>query len=170
MKTRTGNLFKRNGTYYVRWRVNGKLFMRSTGETQLKAAKAKRDEILAPFLAGREVDVLRNVSARIEGRTAEIEQWDERENPPLKIADAWAAYVKALNRPDSGPETLSQYHSHYRQFADWIKRQVATVTTLRDVTRDIAEEYAQHLVERRTIAQQLQQASQLPGAALPRPA
>ena len=27
MKTRTGNLFKRNGTYYVRWRVNKKLFM-----------------------------------------------------------------------------------------------------------------------------------------------
>jgi hypothetical protein len=32
MKTRTGNLFKRNGIYYVRWRVNIKLFMRSTGE------------------------------------------------------------------------------------------------------------------------------------------
>ena len=120
MKTRTGNLFKRNGTYYVRWRVNGKLFMRSTGETQLKKAKSKRDEILAPFLAGREIDVLRNVSARIEGRTAELAQWDEQENPPLRIADAWAAYTKSLNRPDSGPQTLVQYHCHYRQFAEWI--------------------------------------------------
>jgi len=60
----------RNGICYVRWRVNKKLFMRSTGERDIKKAKAKRDEILAPFLAGREVDVLRNVSARIEGHTA----------------------------------------------------------------------------------------------------
>jgi integrase len=148
MKTRTGNLFKRNGIYYVRWRVNGKLFMRTTGETELKKAKTKRDEILAPFLAGREVDVLRNVSARIEGRTAEIEQWDENKNPPLKIAEAWREYTKALNRPDSGPETLRQYHSHYRQFAGWIKQEAATVTTLRDVTPKIAEEYAQQLVSR----------------------
>jgi integrase len=128
--------------------VNGKLFMRSTGETELKKAKRKRDEILAPFLAGREVDVLRNVSARIEGRTAEMEQWEEKENPPLKIADAWTAYVKALNRPDSGPETLSQYNSHYRQFADWIREKHSTVIALRDVTKQTAEEYAQHLVER----------------------
>ena len=148
MKTRTGNLFKRNGIYYVRWRVNGKLFMRSTGETQLKEAKKKREEILAPFVAGREVDVLRNVSARIEGRTAEIEQWQDRENPPLTIADAWTAYLKALNRPDSGGETLRQYKSHYDQFARWVEQEVATVATLRDVTREIAEQYAQHLVSR----------------------
>ena len=62
-----------DGVEKIQRRVNKKLFMRSTGETDIKKAKAKRDEILAPFLAGREVDVLRNVSARIEGRTAEIE-------------------------------------------------------------------------------------------------
>jgi len=30
MKTRHGHLFKRNGMYYVQWRIKGKLFMRST--------------------------------------------------------------------------------------------------------------------------------------------
>ncbi len=148
MKTRTGNLFKRNGTYYVRWRVDGKLFMRSTGETQIKEAKKQRDEILAPFVAGREVDVLRNVAARINGRTAEIEQRQDRENPPLTIADAWTAYLQTLNRPDSGEETLRQYKSHYDQFARWIEKEMQTVCALRDVTREIVEQYAQNLVSR----------------------
>ena len=152
MKTRTGNLFKRNGIYYVRWRVNKKLFMRSTGETDIKKARAKRDEILAPFLAGREVDVLRNVSARIEGRTAELEQWDEQENPPLKLADAWRTYIRSVNRPDTGPSTLEQYGGHYKQFVAWMKKNHSSVTTMRDVTPAIAEEYAQHLNARRVAA------------------
>ena len=143
MKTRTGNLFKRNGTYYVRWRVNGKLFMRSTGERDIKKARAKRDEILAPFLAGREVDVLRNVSARIEGRTAELEKWEEQENPPLKLAEAWRTYIRCVNRPDTGPSTLEQYGGHYKQFVTWLKKNHPSVKAMRDVSPAIAEEYAQ---------------------------
>jgi len=32
-----------------------------------------------------------------EGRTAEIEQWDEKENPPLKLADAWRTYFRSVH-------------------------------------------------------------------------
>jgi len=96
--------------------------------------------------------VLRNVSARIEGRTAEIEQWEEKENPPLKLADAWRAYVKAVNRPDTGPSTLEQYGGRCKQFVQWMKKKHPSVTTMRDVSPPIAEEYAQHLNSRRVAA------------------
>jgi hypothetical protein len=44
MKTRSGDLFKRNGIYSVQWRVDGKLFMRSTRKRIRKEAEIARYE------------------------------------------------------------------------------------------------------------------------------
>ncbi len=44
MKTRSGDLFKRNCIDYVQWRVDGKLFMRSTRKRIRKEAEIVRDE------------------------------------------------------------------------------------------------------------------------------
>jgi integrase len=46
------------------------------------------------------------------------------------------------NRPDSGPETLYQYECQWSRFAKWIKETHPNKLTLRDVTRELAEEYA----------------------------
>ncbi len=147
MRTRQGYLFKRGGTYSVAWRVNGKLFMRSTGETDKKKAEAKRAQIMQPFVAGDETVVLQNIAARIEGRKAEVAKIDDERNPALTFDRAWSAYVESPNRPDSGERTLKDYSGYFTSFASWMKEHHADKPALRDVTPALAAAYAVHLAK-----------------------
>jgi len=145
MRTRQGYLFKRGNTYYVAWRVNGKLFMRTTGQTNKKLAEEKRASIMQPFVAGDETDVLQNIAARIEGRKAEVAKIEDERNPPLTFDRAWTAYVESPNRPDSGDRTLKDYSGYFSSFAAWMKEHHADKPALRDVTPAIGATYAMHL-------------------------
>ena len=145
MRIRHGYLFKRGGKYQVAWRVNGKLFMRSTGESDKKKAEAKRAEIMAPFVTGNDVSVLQNLAAKIQGRQAEVAHLEEQRNPPLTLEHAWAAYVESPNRPDSGDRTLRDYTGYFKSFTGWMQEHHADKLALRDLTPAIAAAYAVHL-------------------------
>ena len=68
----------------------------------------------------------------------------------MRIKDAWQAYHGAkVRRPDSGPATLCQYESHWTRFESWITATHADAEHLRDVTPEMAEEYAGDLLEAR---------------------
>lgn len=146
MKTRSGHLFKRKGIYHVQWRVNGKLFMRSTKKSTLKDALKERDKILAPFVAGDEATVLQNVAARIEGKQAEVARYNDEKTPPIKVADAWSAYLASPTRPDSGDATLRQYSFQFNGFAQWIDKNHRGFA-MREVSSEVAGQYASHLTQ-----------------------
>ncbi len=133
MKTRSGHLFKRGKTWYVQWRVNGKLFMRSTKRTRKSDAEKARARIMAPFLAEDEAMVLEHVAARIGGRKAEIAAYEESQNPPLTIDKAWTAYLKSPNRRDCGDRTLADYAGYFKRFKKWMTAEHTDAATLRDV-------------------------------------
>lgn len=57
----------------------------------------------------------------------------------------WSEYLASPNRPDTGPDTLAVYEGQFGQFVKWIGETHPDVLALRDVTQDIAEEYAGHL-------------------------
>jgi len=147
MKTRTGYLFKRdNGVYYVQWRVNGKLYMRSTKSRNLKDAKRERDRIMAPFLARGEIETLNNVTARIQGRKAEIAEHEEsQKKPPLKLEQAWTTYIASPNRRNTGERTLYDYRGYFNRFSAWLGRTHGRLRTLRAITPEIGTAYAQDL-------------------------
>lgn len=145
MRIRHGYLFKRGGKYQVAWRVNGRLFMRSTGESDKKKAEAKRAEIMAPFVTGDDVSVLQNLAAKIQGRQSEVADLEEKRSQPLTFDRAWGAYVASPNRPDSGDRTLSDYAGYFGGFAAWMKKHHANKSALRDLTPTIAAAYAVHL-------------------------
>ena len=145
MKTRSGHLFKRGKVWHVQWRVNGKLFMRSTKCTRKDKAEQERARIMAPFLAEDEATVLEHVVARIGGRKAEIAAYEESQNPPLTIDMAWVAYLKSPNRRDSGERTLADYGGYFKRFKKWVKSEHPEAVTLREVTEDMATEYARDL-------------------------
>ena len=147
MRIRHGYLFKRGGKYQVAWRVNGKLFMRSTGESDKKKAEAKRSEIMAPFVTGDDISVLQNLAAKIQGRQAEVAILEEKQNPPLTFERAWAAYLESPNRPDSGDRTMGDYAGYFKCFAAWMKKNHAAKLVLRDLTPAIAAAYAVHLTK-----------------------
>jgi len=145
VKTRSGHLFKRNGTWYVQWRIDGKLFMRSTRTKNRKEAEKERARILAPFMAKDEAETLRNISARIVGREAEILAFEESKTPPLKIDHAQAAYRDSKLRPDSGDVTLSRYHSQFGRFRHWMSGEYPDKSAMREIDEDLAQHYVRDL-------------------------
>ncbi|MFA5206975.1 MAG: tyrosine-type recombinase/integrase, partial [Lentisphaeria bacterium] len=69
---------------------------------------------------------------------------DERRHR-LAIADAWATFEKARNRPDSGPHTLRMYAFCWGRFTAWLASSAAEVVSLEDVTSDQAKAFANSL-------------------------
>jgi integrase len=148
MKHRTGYLFKRNGAFYVQWNVNGKRFTKALRDDQGNAISTRREaeeaqtKFMATFAVADEAEALESIAAKLEGRKAELARLQDSQNPPTGIATAWADYLAAPNRPDSGETTLRQYAFQFAAFADWIAEKHPEALALRDVTREIAEEYA----------------------------
>ncbi|MHC1764938.1 MAG: tyrosine-type recombinase/integrase [Verrucomicrobiia bacterium] len=152
-KHRTGYLFRRGKTFYVRWTVNGKFFSKALYDangdpiTHRREAEEARAKLMAPFAVADEAAALETVTAKLEGRRAELAQLEDQINPPLALTRAWSEYVKAPNRPDTGQATLRQYGFQFGAFLDWMREQHPELETLRGVTKGIAEEYAAHLQE-----------------------
>jgi len=149
MKTKPDRyLLKRGSNYYCSWRHDGKLLTRALRDangqpiTTIEAARTARDEFMRPFTAATETKVLEEISVKLQGRKAEIAKWEDEQHPPLSIGQAWSEFLASPNRPDSGKSTLRQYEFQWQAFADWMKEKQAEILTLRDVSKEIAEEYA----------------------------
>jgi len=148
MKHRTGHLFKRGESFYVFWRVNGKAFMKALRDdngqpiTTKREAEEARGKWMAQFTVATETEALESIAAKLGGRKAELAKWEDEQNPPLPITQAWSVFLDSSNRPDSGGETLYQYECQWSAFAGWMKAKHPELLTLRDVSKTIAEEYA----------------------------
>jgi integrase len=152
MKTKPDRyLLKRGNNYYCSWRQDSKLLTRALRDangqpiTTVEAARKARDEFMRPFTAATETKVLEELTVKLGGRKAELAKWEDEQHPPLSIRQAWSDYLASPNRPDSGDSTLRQYEFQWQAFADWMQEKHVDVLILRDVTKEIAEEYASSL-------------------------
>jgi integrase len=100
---------------------------------------------MAPFTVADETAALESIAGKLEGRKAELAKWDDEQHPPSSIRQAWSDYLASPNRPDSGDSTLRQYEFQWQAFADWMNEKHADTLTVREVTKEIAEEYASSL-------------------------
>lgn len=139
-----GTLKLRGGIYHAQVTINGKTYYRSTKTGNLREAKANLAKFVALFSAENKKAILKNISLRLQGIQGEIDE-AEAQKPALSIADAWNAYERATNRPDSGPRTLSGYEGQYKIFENWIKEKHPNTIELRHVTQDIANEFISHI-------------------------
>jgi len=145
MKKRTGFLVKRGATYYARWNVNGKAFQQSTGKKDKRQAQTELDRIMTPFLLQDREKTLEHLKGEIDGTRTALVKIEEERNPPLLLSQAWNAFEKSPNRPDSGERTLWDYAGHLDGFCKWLTEHFKSARTLRDVTPEMAEGYAEHL-------------------------
>lgn len=158
MKHRTGYLFRRGKVFYVRWRVNGKAFVRALRDelgnpiTAAREAEEARTKLMAPFAVADEADALEAIAGKLEGRRAELAKLEDKQNPPLLLKQAWPAFLRSPRRPDSGPETLYQYECQWSAFEEWLEGHYPEALALRQVSKEVAEEYAGHLVGRKLSA------------------
>lgn len=150
-KQRVGHLFKRGDNFYLRWMVEGKVFSKALRDEAGRAVTTKREaeearrRWMSPFAVASETEVLQTIAGRLEGRKAELALLDDRQNPPVTLAEAWSKFIDSPSRPDTGPATLVIYEYQFDRFVDWMKQQHPELLAMRDVNREIAEEYATHL-------------------------
>jgi integrase len=92
-----------------------------------------------------EAEVLESLAVQIQGRKAELAEISDEKTPAISLSEAWPAFIASTNRPDSGEETLYQYSCQFSAFVDWMRDKHSDISTLRGVTKEIAEEYAGNL-------------------------
>lgn len=96
---------------------------------------------MAPYAMQDKVSALETISAKLAGRKADLAKWEDEQNPPLKVVQAWAEFLASPNRPDTGEATLKKYEYQWNAFQDWIAENHPTLLTLREVGKDVAEQY-----------------------------
>lgn len=152
-KHRTGYVFKKGRNYYIQFMVDGrrvKQVLRDSKNqpiTTTAAAEARQKEIMAPMMVAEREEVLRTVRHRLDDAAIERVAIEGQTEPALPLEKVWDAYVASVNRPDSGPRTLEGYASQWRQFLDWLQETHPVVSTLRQVSSQLAEQYAGYLLK-----------------------
>jgi len=148
----TGTLERRGDKWLARWYVydtHGKRIRQSqTIEAEsLDDARTELRRITeGDSLITRE-KILRETQTQLEGVKAERREWEDKQ-PALSIADAFDAYEKSTNRPDSGERTLADYRGYFDGFLSWIATNRPDYIELRDVTQADAEAYTADLKTR----------------------
>jgi integrase len=113
--------------------------------TDKTAAEDERRRILAPFAAGNQVDAIKAIAAKLQDAEQRHANAIDDANPPLRLSEAWTAYMQAPERPDSGTRTLGDYEGHWTRFIGWITATNPEVVYLRDVNPATAAAYAANL-------------------------
>ncbi len=141
-----GTVYRDGKLYRARWVVNGRVYTRATGEKDKRAALAKLKEYVRPYQAKTEAARMEGAIAQLSGKRKEIQKWEDAQ-PALGIRAAWSAYITSLSRPRSGASTLSSYEQEYADFCAWLETNYPEAKELRNVSPDIAKEYAQTLLD-----------------------
>ena len=160
----TGRLYKRTkdgqehrpdsktpGVFWIQYTSNGKRVRQClTGRdgkpiTALRLAEAERKRLTAPLRSGNRSEQLQALTAVLAQTEAEHVQDVEDARPVLRVVEAWEAYLKSPDRPDSGEGTLRNYAGHWKRFTEWLKKNQPEALTLQEITPQMAQDYAADL-------------------------
>lgn len=137
-----GTLEKRGRVYIARWTVDGKRYSQSTGTGDRREAEAKLAEFVAPFRLKDKAERLEAFAGKLGGVESRLKELEDSA-PKLALDDAWEAYLKSPNRPDtSGEQRLIQGARRYGKFLAFMHEQYPEVTEIRNVTKEQAQAYA----------------------------
>ena len=142
LKTRekgTGTVYKAQNRFYLKNRINGKTKTKMLRNADGSPCTTRKD-------ADKAADGMRRVLlAETLEETAHYVQEAKRlkRQSALQIDNAWETYLKQLNRPDSGPKTISMYKSMFIRFTNWIHREYPTKMRVADVDHETALAFMQ---------------------------
>jgi integrase len=154
MKTTTGSLITRGDNYYCFWRHNKKAFSRALRDesgqpiTNKRLAEVAKDKLMEMFAKKNQIQSLVLIQDRINNTQAEHDKMKAAQNPPLLLSKAWMAFAKSNDRHDCGKDTLAEYGAKWATFVEWIGHEYPAITTLRDVDKEAARAYMEHLKSR----------------------
>jgi integrase len=145
MRPRTGSIFKRGSTYWLRYQVDGKRVAESLGTPKKRDAETEAEKRMAPIRAADRAGALKAIAGRLADAEERAAILADRANPPLSIGQVWGAYLECDKRPADGSRTLSDYMTHWEALRGWLKTEHEEANYLRDVTPDMAEAFVEHL-------------------------
>jgi integrase len=163
-RNRTGSLYRRwkrkryrlgdsrakgQGTIYLRYTVGGKTIVTSLETASEEEARKKQQELMKPLELATAAEALEQTEIRLKRvHTEQHKEWEAR-NPPLKLSEAWTAYLNAQNRPCSGQRTLEGYASQFKKFKEWLDEAFPGAVYMKEIGTREAEAYASYLTERK---------------------
>lgn len=148
MRPRTGTIFKRGNTYWLRYQVDGKRVAESLGTTKKREAETEAEKRMAPIRAADKAAALQAIAGRLNDAEATAAALYDEANPPLSFGQAWAAYLETERRPADGSATLKNYMGHLDAFTTWLDEKHPGTKYLRDVTPGMAAAFIKHLAAR----------------------
>lgn len=149
---------KTSGVFWISYTVAGedgkkkrirKPLLDENGERirDIRSAEKARKKEIAKYVTAGEVEALKSIQSEIESAEKKLVRAIEESNPPLTVSDAWSTYLSSHERPDSGERTLKDYSAYWKRFTKWIGTAYPNVRFMRDITPEIAQAYASHLME-----------------------
>lgn len=159
-RNRSGSLYRRwdgkeygvkdktalgKGIIWLRYMVAGKTLKQSLGTADIEEAKRKKKALMAPFVYADQNEVLAQHTLKLTQAKQHLDHAAQIQTPPLSIINAWDAYLKSPERPDTGEATLKYYAGYWRAFAKWLADAEPTAEFLKDVTSETAQNYAAKL-------------------------
>ena len=141
----SGTVYLDGNIYRARWVSGGKVYTRTTGEKDKRAALLKLAEFVRPYQAKNDVARMEGAIAQLASKKSEIKRWEDSQ-PALLITAVWSAYMESQSRPRSGARTLASYEQEYLDFCSWLDVNYPEIKELRNVSPDIGREYAQNLL------------------------
>lgn len=145
----TGTLYKRGEIWWMKYTVNGKAVYQTLDTKDKDKALLKRDNLLAPLHVSGEAEKAKALATAAGGLEAQLAVVMEATRPRLPLTAAWAKYLAARNRPQSGPHTLADYERHWSRFVEWMTARrpgpPAPAPTIEDVTTDDTTEFMTYL-------------------------
>jgi integrase len=137
------------GVLWLRYMVGGKTIEQSLQTSNISEARKKQSLIMRPLELASKKEVLLQTEVRLKQVDEALDEDREARHPPLKLTEAWPAYLSAQNRPRSGQRTLDGYASQFKKFREWMDTTFPNIVYMKAVGTHEAEAYAEHLTERK---------------------
>jgi integrase len=154
-----GTLERHGRKWRARWVVGGKVFRRSTGESDKREAEKRLAEFVAPYYLKREAktDARAAKAARRDGFKAIVAnaladsaraKRAAAGRLSVPFAKVWQAFDSSLAREPVAPATNRMYEACWDAFAGWVAKNRPALSGLSDVDVETAEAYMRSLKAR----------------------
>ncbi len=139
------NLVLVGKTWYLRAMINGAIVKQSLHTENLAEARILRDERLVSLKSAKdEKTMLQSVQRQLDGISIEEERRRKEENLGEVFSAMWKRFESSPAR-DIKQTVMETHRRHWIDFTDWLSEKYPLVLHSHQVTRSIAQEYADYL-------------------------
>ena len=136
----SGTIVKHGKYWHARWRVNGKMISKSLHTEDRDEALEELQRLSVPRAGQDERQTLRKIAQVMTATMTDIT--DRMKHVSLTVRDLYKLFAEAPNRPSITAGTLHSYEGQFSVLTKWIERHHPEITSARDISQAIADEYA----------------------------